>query len=161
VRRHRPDAEALLTELGASAVIAAGDRGAFADAVLAACGERPGADVVIDHVGGPWLAETMRAVAPCARIVNIGRLGGGAGELDLDLLAVRRARVIGSTFRIRSEAEIAAVSAALRAALGELLAHGELRSPVDRTFALEDADAAQRHVGADAHLGKVVLEVGA
>jgi NADPH:quinone reductase-like Zn-dependent oxidoreductase len=32
---------------------------------------------------------------------------------------------------------------------------------VDRTFRLEDAEAAHEHMAADAHLGKIVLQVGA
>jgi NADPH2:quinone reductase len=159
VRRERPAATALLRRLGASEVIVAGEEGVFADAALAAVGGSGGVDLVIDHVGGPWLAETMRAIAPYGRIVNIGRLGGGTGELDLNLLALRRARLIGSTFRIRDEDEIAAVVQALLRDAGDALERGELCVPVDRTFALEDAEAAHRHMAADAHLGKIVFEL--
>ena len=127
-------------------MIAAGDAGAFAEAVASASGDR-GADLVIDHVGGPWLAETLRCLAPYGRIVNIGRLGGGVGELDLDALALKRARIIGSTFRIRDEAEIGRVVAALRSDLGDALANGELQAPIDRSFPLEQAEAAHRAHG--------------
>ena len=74
--------------------------------------------------------------------------------------AAKRARIIGSTFRIRGEDEIAAVVAALRADVGDVLAAGELRARVDRTFPLADAEAAQERMAADGHLGKIVLEVG-
>jgi NADPH:quinone reductase len=120
-----------------------------------------GADLVVDHVGGPWLAETVRCLAPYGRVVNIGRLGGTTGDLDLGALAQKRARIIGSTFRIRGEDEIAAVVAALRADVDEVLAAGELRARVDRTFPLADAEAAHEHMASDGHLGKIVLEVGA
>jgi NADPH:quinone reductase len=159
IRRARPQAQTLLEALGASRVIAAGGEGRFAEAVLGATGER-GADIIIDHVGGSWLAETMRCVAPYGRVVGIGRLGGSSGELDLDALALRRARIIGSTFRIRSDEEIAAVVAALRADADDALAQGRLRALVDCTFPLEEAEAAHQRVAADEHLGKVVLEVG-
>jgi NADPH:quinone reductase len=160
VRRDRADARDLLEELGASRVVAAGEEGRFAEAVHEATGGS-GADLVVDHVGGPWLAETVRCLAPYGRVVNIGRLGGTTGELDLGALAQKRARIIGSTFRIRGEDEIAAVVAALRTDAGDALAAGELRARVDRTFALEDAEAAHAHMAADAHLGKIVLEVAA
>jgi len=158
VRRDRADARALLEGLGASLVVAAGEEGRFAEAVQEATGGH-GADLVVDHVGGPWLAETVRCLAPYGRVVNIGRLGGTTGDLDLGALAQKRARIIGSTFRIRGEDEIAAVVAALRADVGDALAAGELRARVDRTFALEDAEAAHAHMAADGHLGKIVLEV--
>ncbi len=159
VRRDRPEARTLLEELGASRVVVAGADGRFAEEVEEVTGGH-GADVVVDHVGGPWLAETVRCLAPYGRIVNIGRLGGTTGELDLGALAQKRARVIGSTFRIRSEDEIASVVAALRADVEDALRDGELRTRVDRTFRLDDADAAHAHMAADAHLGKIVLEVG-
>jgi len=159
VRRDRTEARALLERLGASHVIAAGTEATFADAVAAATGDH-GADLVIDHVGGPWLAETLRCAAPYARIVNIGRLGGGWGELDLDALALKRARVIGSTFRIRDEAEIANVVADLRAGVGDALARGELRPVIDATFPIEHAEAAHARMASDEHLGKIVLELG-
>jgi NADPH2:quinone reductase len=160
VRRERPQARALLEGLGASRVVAAGTETRFAAEVEEATGGH-GADVVVDHVGGPWLAETVRCLAPYGRSVNIGRLGGTTGELDLGALAQKRARIIGSTFRIRSEDEIAAVVAALRADVDDALADGALRTRVDRTFRLEDAEAAHEHMAADAHLGKIVLQVGA
>ncbi len=159
LRRDRPQARALLERLGATDVVAAGPEGKFADAVAAATADH-GADLVIDHVGGPWLAETLRCAAPYARVVNIGRLGGGKGELDLDALALKRARVIGSTFRIRDEAEIGKVVADLRAAVGDALAKGELRPVIDATFPLEHVEAAHERMARDDHLGKIVLEVG-
>lgn len=158
VRRDRPDAAGLLEQLGAAQVIVAGEPPSFADAMDEATGGH-GADVVIDHVGGSWLAETVRCVAPYGRIVNIGRLGGTTGELDLGALAAKRARVIGSTFRIRNEDQIAEVVAAFRADLGHPLSAGEFRSPVDRTFPLEEAQAAHEHMAENGHLGKIVLEM--
>jgi NADPH2:quinone reductase len=158
IRRARPDAEALLQRVGGTHVIVAGEAGSFAEAVDQAT-DGHGADLVIDHVGGPWLGETVTCLAPYGRIVNIGRLGGPAGELDLGALAAKRARIIGSTFRIRSEDQIAALVAALRDDLGAALARGEVMAPVDRTFPLADAEAAHAHMARNGHLGKIVLEV--
>jgi NADPH2:quinone reductase len=158
IRRERPDAQRLLHHLGATHVVVAGEEGTFADAVADAT-DTQGADLVIDHVGGSWLAETVTCLAPYGRIVNIGRLGGATGELDLGALAAKRARIIGSTFRIRGEDQIAELVARLRADLGSALAAGEITAPVDRTFALANAEAAHEHMAHDGHLGKIVLEV--
>jgi NADPH2:quinone reductase len=158
IRRGRPAAEELLERLGATHVVVAGDAGTFAGAVADAT-DAQGADVVIDHVGGPWLAETVGCLAPYGRVVNIGRLGGTTGDLDLGALAAKRARIIGSTFRIRSEDQVAEIVSRLRADLGAALAAGEITAPVDRTFPLAQADAAHEHMARNEHFGKIVLEV--
>jgi len=36
---------------------------------------------------------------------------------------------------------------------------GDLRLPIDRSFPLEEANAAQAHMRANAHFGKIVLTV--
>ena len=158
VRRHRPDARALLEGLGASLVVAAGEEGTVRR--RGAGGDRGGAR--------PRRRPRRRPVArrdrPLPRAVRAGREHRAPRGHDRRPRSRRarakRARIIGSTFRIRGEDEIAAVVAALRAAVGDALAAGELRARVDRTFPLADAEAAQEHMAADGHLGKIVLEVG-
>ena len=83
---------------------------AVAEAMLAATDGR-GADVVLDHLGGRVLNETLRASAVGGRVVNIGRFAGTRGEIDLELLALRRISLIGVTFRTRSLQEHAAIVA--------------------------------------------------
>src|SRR6185436_13494269 len=79
-------------------------QGNFADAVLKATGDK-GVNLIIDSVGGPVLADNMRSMALGARLVGIGRLGGKNSQIDLDLLALRRLKLIGVTFRTRTDDE--------------------------------------------------------
>jgi NADPH:quinone reductase-like Zn-dependent oxidoreductase len=52
----------------------------FADVALAAT-KGSGVDVVIDHVGGPYLRDNLRCLAVKGRLISVGRLGGAAAEL--------------------------------------------------------------------------------
>ncbi len=93
------------------------------------------------------------------RIVNVGRLGGAKGEFNFDLHALKRIDYTGVTFRTRSIEEVREINRRMRADLWGAVEAGELRLPIDRSFSLDDAAAAQAHMGANAHFGKIVLTV--
>ena len=130
----------------------------FADAVLAAT-NGAGVDVIIDHVGAPYLADNLRCMALRGRLVSIGRLGGGTGDLNLDLLALRRLSLIGVTFRTRTLDERSAIAQRVAADLLPALADGRLRPLIDRIFPLQEALAAQAYMASNAQIGKIVLTV--
>lgn len=151
--------EAFLRELGADAVIETG-AGGFAEVVVAAT-EGEGVDVVVDHVGGPYLADHVAAAALKGRIVGVGRLGGADGALDMETLAAKRLEIIGVTFRTRDADEKAAIVAGVRADLTEALSKGRLDPTIDRVLPWTEVLAAQDIVASDSHLGKIVLRVSA
>jgi NADPH:quinone reductase-like Zn-dependent oxidoreductase len=93
------------------------------------------------------------------RLVSVGRLAGPKGELDMDLLALKRLQLIGVTFRTRTLDEEIAVARAFAADLLQPLADGRLRPVVDRVFPLDEATAAQAYMETGAHVGKIVLTV--
>jgi NADPH:quinone reductase len=132
--------------------------GGFAPAVLHATDGR-GADVVLDLVGGPYLAESLACVAPRARIMLVGLLAGPRAELDLGRLLQRRVQLTGTVLRARPlEEKIAAVQQMARH-LMPLFERGALRPVVDRVFPLAEAGAAHAHVASNGGFGKVVLAV--
>lgn len=148
----------LCRSLGADVTIDA-ERESFAEVVERHTGRR-GVDIVIDHVGGPVLADNLKALGIGGRLISVGRLGPKTGELDLDLLALKRLHLIGVTFRTRTLDEY---GECVRRAADELLpALGDrrLRPIVDRVFPLEQALQAQERMAANEHLGKIVLTVG-
>ncbi|MYF90188.1 MAG: zinc-binding dehydrogenase [Boseongicola sp. SB0676_bin_33] len=126
--------------------------------VATATNER-GVDVVIDTVGSGILDALMDATALGGRIVSVGRMGGFHDQIDLDKLALRRISLVGVTFRTRDRAQKAAVRDAMMRDLWRLLESGAIVPPVDRIFALKEALAAQEHMKANKHFGKVVLQV--
>jgi NADPH:quinone reductase-like Zn-dependent oxidoreductase len=121
-------------------------------------GEQPsGLDGVVDSVGGPAWAANLAVAALGGRLVWVGRLGGERAEVNLDEVARKRVSLVGVTFRTRSPDEAGAVVAAAAADVVPALADGRLRVLVDRTFPLEEAAAAEEHLHANRHVGKIVL----
>ena len=118
-----------------------------------------GVDVILDHIGGRYLAANLAALAPGGRLVEIGLMGGATAELHLAQLLLRRLAVIGSTLRSRSNEDKAAIVEGFRTRFGAALARGALRPVVHRVFPLEQAAEAHRLMQASEHFGKIVLRV--
>jgi NADPH:quinone reductase len=118
-----------------------------------------GVDVLIDSVGGSALQKNLEAMAVKGRMVSVGRLASNIGHIDLDLLALRRVRLIGVTFRTRSKEERIACVQRCAADLLDALADGRLQPVVQRTFRLDDIAAAHSYMERDEHVGKIVIEI--
>jgi NADPH:quinone reductase len=144
-----------LRALGAHEVVDTRDAG-WVDAVLRATGGR-GVDVIVDHVGGPMLADNIRVLALKSRLVSIGRNAGRAGDCDLDEIARKRASIIGVTFRTRTPEESLACSERFIAQLLDAVTKGTLRPVLDRTFPFSRLADAHKYMLSDAQTGKIVL----
>lgn len=128
----------------------------WADEVLKATGDK-GVDLVIDMVSASVANANMKATAVLGRIINVGRLGGGRGEFDYDLHAQKRIAYIGVTHRTRSIDELRDEVRRMREDLWTAVTAGTLRLPIDRSFKLDEAEAAQAHMRTNSHFGKIVL----
>ena len=118
-----------------------------------------GFDVILDSVGASALRDNVATAAIGGRIVSIGRIGGGHGEVNLDELSRKRVSLVGTTFRSRTLAMLTAAYAAAGAVMLPALADGRIRPVVDRVFPFADAAEAERYLLSAAHVGKVVLDV--
>lgn len=116
-----------------------------------------GVDLVVDQITGADFATTMKTTATGARVINLGRLGGAGGQFDFQSHALRRITYTGVTFRTRSPTEIRELNARMLGDLGEAIADGTLRMPIDSHFALAEAASAFARMAANAHFGKIVL----
>ncbi|AUX49015.1 NAD(P)H quinone oxidoreductase [Sorangium cellulosum] len=146
-------------ELGLDAGIAPSD-GKFAGEVLAATGGE-GVDVVLDLVGGAYVAEDVKACAARARIALVGLTAGARAELDLRELLRKRVEIIGTVLRSRPLEEKIAAAQVLERNIAPWLARRVVLPIVDRVFPLEETAAAHIYMASDASFGKVLLRIGA
>ena len=119
-----------------------------------------GVDVVLDIVGGPYVAQNLRCLAMDGRLVLIGTLGGReVGALDLTPIMARRLIVTGSTMRPRTAGQKGAIASALRAKVWPVLAAGRCGPLVHEVLPLDRAGDAHRLMESSAHIGKIMLRV--
>ena len=128
----------------------------FVAATLEATGGQ-GADVVLDLVGGEYLARNMAAAAVNGRIAVIATQHGTKAELDLVTLMRKRLWLGGSTLRPQSVASKGAIAASLRREVWPLFESGLLRPVIHARFPLRDAARAHELMESGAHIGKIVL----
>ena len=129
----------------------------FADKVLQNTGGN-GVDMVLDNIGGALLNDTMRCTALGGAVVNVGRFGGSKAEIDLNLHAARRIRLLGATFRSRSLDQHAAIVRSFMSEHGQALADGSLAPVIDSVFPFQELPAAVERSMQRAQLGKIVVE---
>ncbi|PQP01866.1 NAD(P)H-quinone oxidoreductase [Massilia phosphatilytica] len=118
-----------------------------------------GVDVVLDMVGGDYVAREIACLADDGRIVIIALLGGAKANVDLGQVLRRRLTITGSTLRPRPVAFKAQIARELRERVWPLLAAGQIKPVIYTTFPLEEAAAAHALMESSAHVGKIMLRV--
>ena len=116
-----------------------------------------GANVILDMVGGDYIERNYDAAAVEGRVVQIAFLGGPKANVNFARLMVKRLHHTGSTLRPRSNADKAAMVAAIEAKVMPLLRDGRVKPLIDSTFPLEKAADAHRRMETSEHIGKIVL----
>lgn len=152
-----PEKAAVCRELGAARVVEYRDEDFVAAVAEFTGGE--GADVILDMVGGDYIARNLRALAIEGRLVQIAFLRGSTAEIDLAPLMLRRQTLTGSTLRPQSAAAKGAIARSLHAHVWPLLEAGTVAPVVHATFPLEAAGRAHATMEANENIGKLVLQV--
>jgi putative PIG3 family NAD(P)H quinone oxidoreductase len=130
----------------------------FVDVVKHVTASR-GVDVVLDFIGGAYLARNLECLARDGRLVQIGLMGGSTAEVPLRPILLKRLTITGSTLRIRTPAEKGVIALALEREVWPLVASGRIRPQVGAVLPLADAAEAHRRLEAGGITGKVVLRV--
>ena len=118
-----------------------------------------GVEVILDMIGGEYVDRNYDAAAVDGRIVQIALLGGGKATINVGKLMVKRLNHTGSTLRPRSNADKAAMVAAIEAKVMPLFREGRIKPLMDSSFPLEKAADAHRRMETSEHIGKIVLVV--
>lgn len=118
-----------------------------------------GVHVILDLVGGPYLAGNIESLAEKGRMIVVGLTAGRTAEIDLGAILRKRLCVIGTSLRFRPLEEKIEAVRAFDHDVGSLLATGQVRPVIDRVFEFGEAAEAHRRMEADENFGKLVIRV--
>jgi putative PIG3 family NAD(P)H quinone oxidoreductase len=116
-----------------------------------------GVDVVVDMVGGDYIARDVKALAMNGRIMSIANQSTQPSTIDINALMARRGRIWATTLRARPLAERVAIIASMRATVWPLIEAGVVRPVIDSVFSPDDAAAAHERMESSQHMGKILL----
>jgi NADPH2:quinone reductase len=121
--------------------------------------EGRGVDVILDMVGGSYVARNLSVLATEGRLSQIAIMSGEPTSVDFRRLLTRRLTITGSTLRPRTPAEKGTIAAALHREVWPLLESGRVKPVIFQTFPLAQASNAHRLLESGAHIGKIVLTI--
>ena len=128
----------------------------FVAATKAATNDK-GAEVIMDMVGGDYIARNYEAAAVEGRIVQIAFQGSPKATVDFRRIMLKRLHHTGSTLRARSIPDKGAIARAVEENVLPLIVAGKVKPVIYKTFPLKDAPAAHALMETSAHIGKIVL----
>lgn len=122
---------------------------------------KKGVDVILDMVGGDYIAKNVSLLALEGRLVQIAFLQGNVvKELNYTPVMVKRLTLTGSTLRPRTLAQKTAVALALKEKIWPLYDSGEVKPIVHATFPMAETRQAHELMESSAHLGKIIVVTG-
>jgi putative PIG3 family NAD(P)H quinone oxidoreductase len=130
----------------------------FVDEVMRLTNQR-GVDLILDMVGGDYIARNLRCLALEGRLVQIAFLQPSKVEVDWMPLMLKRLTFTGSTLRARPAAEKARLAGELRRHIWPNLEQGRMLPVIHKVFDLSEAAAAHALMESSTHIGKIMLKV--
>jgi len=116
-----------------------------------------GVNLIIDFVGGSYLARNIRSLAPGGRLVQVGLLGrDNDAIIPLDIVLHNHLQLLGTVMKSRSRSEKRAMIGRFREQVLPRVGH-ELKPVIGATYPLTAASDAHRRMEAGGLFGKVVL----
>jgi putative PIG3 family NAD(P)H quinone oxidoreductase len=150
-----PDKCTACTKLGATRAINYRDED-FVEVVRAETGGA-GVDVILDMVGGDYIAKNVGLLKTEGRLVNIAFQMGSQANLNMMIVMLKRLTLTGSTLRIRGHAEKAVIGQAIEREVWPLFDKGRLKPVVDSVFPMKKVVEAHTKMAGSSHIGKILL----
>ena len=116
-----------------------------------------GVEVILDLVGGNYLAANLEALALRGRLICVGTMAGAKSEIDLGLLLRKRAIIIGTMLRGRSIEEKAEATRLFASSVLPLVSRGAIRPVIDRVYPVDEIRDAHERMESNESFGKIVL----
>jgi NADPH2:quinone reductase len=120
-----------------------------------------GADIILDIIGGDYIARNIKAARADARLIQLAFNKGSKIEIDLMPLMLKRLSLTGSTLRSRPESFKTAVASDLKETVWPFFAEtpARLKATTHATFPLSRAGDAHALMESGAQRGKIILTV--
>ncbi|WP_350333140.1 NAD(P)H-quinone oxidoreductase [Coralliovum pocilloporae] len=144
---------AFCTDIGADRAINYQD-----EDFVAVARDMGGANLILDTIGGDYVARNIKASAPDARIVQLAFNKGSRMEIDLMPIMLKRLTFTGSTLRSRPEAFKSRVAADLRDRVWSSFQTGQLKPMTHTIFSFDEAVASHKMMEQAQHHGKILLK---
>ncbi|OAT54643.1 Beta-ketoacyl-acyl-carrier-protein synthase I [Providencia heimbachae] len=116
-----------------------------------------GVDMVVDIIGGDYVAKNYVVAAKCGRIIQIGMMKGNPTHLNMMPLMVKRLQHTGSTMRSRTIEEKCQISLELKEQVWDMLQIGKIKPIINKTYSLAQVSDAHRYMESGDLFGKIVL----
>jgi NADPH:quinone reductase-like Zn-dependent oxidoreductase len=107
-----------------------------------------GVDVVVDNVGTTYF-HSMRSARKGGRILTVGNTGSPKFEFDNRYMFGKHLSLIGSTMGTLNDFNTAI----------QLVFQGKLKPVVDKTYPLEEIQAAHERLESGKQFGKITLAI--
>ena len=118
-----------------------------------------GVDTVLDVIGGEYVDRNLDCVRTGGRIIQVGLMGGGAAQVNVGKLLMKRATLTGTTLRSRPIEQKVTLNQRFRREVLPLIARDDLRPVIDSRYPLDEIAAAHEHMAANANIGKIMIDV--
>lgn len=118
-----------------------------------------GVDVILDIVGGDYVARNLELAAKDGRVVSLSFINGSRVEIDMMHIMLKRLIVTGSTLRPRSAEAKASIAKKLRAQIWPLIESRKIKPLIAARFPLENAAESHILMESSKHIGKIILTV--
>jgi NADPH:quinone reductase len=131
--------------------------GDFVDVIRAAT-DGKGVDVILDMVGGDYIAKNIGLLKTEGRLVNIGYQNGSEAKINFMTVLLKRLTITASTLRFRTAAEKGQIRDSVARQVWPLIEAGRIKPVIDHIFPHGQAAEAQARMASSAHIGKILLQ---
>jgi putative PIG3 family NAD(P)H quinone oxidoreductase len=118
-----------------------------------------GVEVILDLVGGSYLAANLEALTMRGRLMLVGTTGGGSAALNFGVVLGKRLRITGTVLRARSVEEKARATRRFAAHVVPLLAREVVRPVIDKVYSIDEVREAHARMESNESFGKIVLKI--
>jgi putative PIG3 family NAD(P)H quinone oxidoreductase len=118
-----------------------------------------GVDVVLDVIGGDYLAKNLQCLKIQGRIIQVGAMGGPVASFALGALLPKRASLIGTVLRSRPIEQKIEANQRFVTELLPRFEDGSLKPVIDSRYPLADIAAAHTYMETNANIGKILIDI--